>query len=226
MKQFRVYRDLNEARMSAGLLEAHGLTVIVDGAKEYASVVTGSGEGHYKLMMAPEHFDQATEILATVERAYRAGLDLVEDDSLEGDLGVDGSEDGESSEGAADGSRKSERRKGVQGTANHRSLRSDGLRGQSGSEASGTSAAQGSKHIAETTPNALLATSYFRKAVIMSLLATFMVPIFFNVAALLCARSYWRFSKRDQSAIARIAIILLLQIPSLWTIRWYIHYFG
>lgn len=57
--------------------------------------------------------------------------------------------------------------------------------------------------------------NYFKRAVIMAILATITIPIVFNIASLLNAKKYWNSSQQEANAKLKLLLILILQIPGL-----------
>jgi len=68
MQKFRKYADPIEAQLALGLLQSRGLTATLVGIQEYAGLYTGTGYGHYRLMLDPDQFAEATAILDAIPR--------------------------------------------------------------------------------------------------------------------------------------------------------------
>lgn len=145
MKQFRVFTDHNEAQMAEGVLQSNGLKTSLIGNKEYVALVAGGGAGRYELLLEPQDFAKAEEILSAIEKAPSA--------SVSGE------------------------------------------------------------------PN------YFKRAVMQSILGVIILPVVFNIAALMSARKFWDQSKKDAGATMKLVFIALLQIPTLAVIWFFIRSF-
>lgn len=63
----RIISSRTEADMAAGLLQANGIDAVVNGTKEYASVVTGHDLGRFEIMVTEECAEEATSILNSIE---------------------------------------------------------------------------------------------------------------------------------------------------------------
>lgn len=60
------------------------------------------------------------------------------------------------------------------------------------------------------------APNYFRRAVFLSFAAIVILPVVFNIGALLNAKKFWDHSDRSIGAKARVGLILLLQLPTVF----------
>lgn len=63
MKKLITLYSRFEADILAQRLQAEGLGVVVNGAKEYASIVTGKDVGRFEIEILPEDFDRGLGIL-------------------------------------------------------------------------------------------------------------------------------------------------------------------
>ena len=59
--------------------------------------------------------------------------------------------------------------------------------------------------------------NYFKRAIVMAVLATVAIPIVFNIASLLNAEKYWQVSAKDSPTKLKLILIFLLQIPALFS---------
>lgn len=71
MVTVRIISSRIEADMAVGLLQASGIDAVVNGTKEYASVVTGHDLGRFEIMVEEECAEEANRILNTIEPAEK-----------------------------------------------------------------------------------------------------------------------------------------------------------
>lgn len=67
MVTVRIISSRMEADMAVGLLQANGIDAVVNGTKEYASVVTGHDLGRFEIMVTEECAQDANQILNTID---------------------------------------------------------------------------------------------------------------------------------------------------------------
>lgn len=73
-------------------------------------------------------------------------------------------------------------------------------------------------HEAQNRPYAVTegpTENYFRRAVFYAFAAALILPIVFNYVSLQKGAAFWRQSKKDTSASLKLALILLLQVPTI-----------
>lgn len=68
--------------------------------------------------------------------------------------------------------------------------------------------------------------NYFRRAVFLSFAAIVILPVIFNIGALLNAKKFWDSSNKDSAAVGRLIVIGLLQIPTLMVLFYMYRFMG
>lgn len=68
--------------------------------------------------------------------------------------------------------------------------------------------------------------NYFRRAVFLSFAAIVVLPVVFNIGALLNAKKFWDTSAKDSAAVTKLIVIGLLQIPTLMILFYLYQFMG
>jgi hypothetical protein len=68
--------------------------------------------------------------------------------------------------------------------------------------------------------------NYFRRAVFLSFAAIVILPVIFNIGAILNAKKFWDESAKDSAAVGKLVIIGILQIPTLFILFYMYKFFG
>ena len=76
---------------------------------------------------------------------------------------------------------------------------------------------QSEAHPARTPDNE--APNYFRKAIYYAIGAVVLIPVVFNGISLLSAYRYWENSKKESGDMAKVLLILALQIPTIIALK-------
>lgn len=137
MKALKKFTSQTEAHLSKSLLQSHGITANIVGAKEYTSHLMGGEQGTYTLFVEESEFTRAQGLLDEV------GRQIVDSDGSGG-------------------------------------------------------------------PN------YFRRAVFLSFAAIVILPVVFNIGAILNAKKFWDSSDKGSTAVMKVILIGLLQLPTIF----------
>ncbi len=68
--------------------------------------------------------------------------------------------------------------------------------------------------------------NYFRRAVFLAFAAVVILPVVFNIGSLLNAKKFWASSDKDSVAAAKLVLIFLLQLPTVWMLFYIFRLFG
>jgi RsiW-degrading membrane proteinase PrsW (M82 family) len=140
MKVLTTVFNETEAKMLVSYFKASGIQAESEGAKEYASIITGTAQGRYRIYVEEADLAAAENLLKKIQQ-------------------------------------------------NHLSV----------------------AYETPTIPN------YFKRAIVMAVLATIVIPIVFNIASLLNAKKYWESSNQDSQTKFKLILIFLFQIPALFS---------
>lgn len=68
--------------------------------------------------------------------------------------------------------------------------------------------------------------NYFRRAIFLSFAAIVILPVIFNIGAILNAKKFWDESEKDSAAVGKLMVIGILQIPTLIVLFYMYRFFG
>jgi hypothetical protein len=68
--------------------------------------------------------------------------------------------------------------------------------------------------------------NYFRRAIFLSFAAIVILPVIFNIGAILNAKKFWDESDKDSAAVGKLVIVGILQIPTLFILFYMYKFLG